>query len=89
MITRKSDAERALSARGAFVMATQGREDGTQYDVNGCVPLSRKIAKALTEPTLDLAAGLSFKSGLSLVPNDDGLFPGMSQTWRAVHHKAK
>jgi hypothetical protein len=49
---------------------------GTVYSLDNGVPVSKKLAAELTSPT-------KLQAELFLRPNEDGLFPGFTQTWRA------
>jgi hypothetical protein len=42
-----------------------------------CVPVSKKLAADLVNPQ-------RLQGDLLLRPNEDGLFPGFTQTWRAL-----
>ncbi len=48
----------------------------TVYSLDNGVPVSRKLAGELTNPQ-------RLQADLFLRPNEDGLFPGFTQTWRA------
>ena len=50
---------------------------GTVYSLDNGVAVSKKLAAELT------ASG-RLQADLFLRPNEDGLFPGCTQTWRAV-----
>lgn len=54
-------------------------QSGPVYSIDGWGTLGAKLARALTTPCDGPA-----QSDLFMVPNDDGLFPGCSQTWRAL-----
>ena len=45
--------------------------------------VTRKAGDDMTKQH-DLFGGLNAPEAIELVPNDDGLFPGMSQTWRVA-----
>jgi hypothetical protein len=49
---------------------------GAVYSLDNGVPVSRKLAGKLTNPR-------RLQADLCLRPNEDGLFPGFTQTWRA------
>ena len=49
---------------------------GPVYSLDNGIPVSRKLAAELTGAS-------KLQADLFLQPNDDGLFPGFSQTWRA------
>jgi hypothetical protein len=49
---------------------------GTVYTLDNGVPVPKKLAAELT------GAG-RLQADLFLRPNEDGLFPGFTQTWRA------
>jgi hypothetical protein len=53
---------------------------GPSYSIDGYGVVAAKFARLLTQPASDGPA----QSDLFMVPNDDGLFPGCSQTWRAL-----
>jgi hypothetical protein len=50
---------------------------GPSYSIDGRGTVPTKFARGLTQP-LDGPPG-----DLFLTPNEDGLFPGCSQTWQA------
>jgi len=54
--------------------------DGASYALDNGVGVS---AKAGGEMTAQLSL-LSAPRDAEIVPNEDGLFPGMSQTWRVL-----
>jgi hypothetical protein len=49
---------------------------GKTYSLDNGVPVPRKLATELTDPA-------KLQADLFLRPNEDGLFPGFTQTWRA------
>jgi hypothetical protein len=49
---------------------------GPVYSLDNGIPVPRKLAGELTGAS-------KLQSDLFLRPNDDGLVPGFSQTWRA------
>jgi hypothetical protein len=49
---------------------------GPVYSLDNGIPVARKLAAELTGAN-------KLQADLFLRPNDDGLFPGFSQTWRA------
>lgn len=79
-LTRKA-AETVLSNPGRFLYVTYG--DESVYAVNGAGTVPRRIAEDLTLfgqlPIQRKTSG----NGLMLIPAEDGLFPGFSQTWHA------
>lgn len=64
-----------------FLMVTYiGQE--REYSVPGIGVVSRKIAENLTDLFGYSAPPMRYKGEKPLVPQEDGLFPGFSQTWR-------
>jgi hypothetical protein len=49
---------------------------GPSYSIDGRGTVAPKFARGLIEPRL-------LPGDLFLTPNEDGLFPGCSQTWQA------
>jgi hypothetical protein len=49
---------------------------GVTYSLDNGIPVSRKLANELT-------GARTLQADLFLRPNEDGLFPGFTQTWRA------
>jgi hypothetical protein len=49
---------------------------GKVYSLDNGVAVPPKLAAELTDPT-------RLQADLFLRPNEDGLFPGFTQTWRA------
>jgi hypothetical protein len=49
---------------------------GRVYSLDNGVPVPKNLAAQLTGPA-------NLQADLFLQPNEDGLFPGFSQTWRA------
>jgi hypothetical protein len=49
---------------------------GALYSLDNGVPVSKKLAAELINPE-------RLQTDLFLRPNEDGLFPGFTQTWRA------
>ncbi len=49
---------------------------GKVYSLDNGVPVPKKLAVELTTPA-------KLQPDLFLQPNEDGLFPGFTQTWRA------
>lgn len=68
------------SAMRAFrtLMVTYGA-DGPTYALDSGVGVTLKAAKAITNGKL-----VPSNDDLFIVSNEDGLFPGMPQTWRAL-----
>ena len=58
---------------GRFMLLTMG--EGYSLDDGSCVP--KRQAETLLFPKLDMQR----KGAPALRANDDGLFPGFSQTW--------
>jgi hypothetical protein len=75
-ITAKKSLRSTLARADAFLMETKGEG----YSTHDGQPVSRKLATAATQG--DLFGDVPTAHDLVLVSNDDGLFPGMSQTWR-------
>ncbi len=66
---------RAALRRARLLMCTY-ESVGAVYSLDNGVPVSKKLAAELTNPE-------RLQAGLFLRPNDDGLFPGFTQTWRS------
>jgi hypothetical protein len=64
-----------LLRNGVPLMVTLSQQ-GATYSIDGHGTVASKFARVLTQP-LDGPPG-----DLFLVPNEDGLFPGCSQTWQ-------
>jgi hypothetical protein len=58
-----------------FLMCTYEAR-GAAYSLDNGIPVSKKLASALTDAS-------KLQADLFLRPGEDGLFPGFSQTWRA------
>jgi hypothetical protein len=56
------------------LMCTYERS-GAVYSLDNGIPVSKRLAGELTGAT-------KLQADLFLRPNDDGLFPGFTQTWR-------
>jgi hypothetical protein len=65
----------SLLSKGAPLMLTL-TQAGPLYSIDGYGTIAAKLARGLTNPG-------PMQSDLFLVPNEDGLFPGCSQTWQA------
>lgn len=70
--------------KGRLLMVTHA-SDGPSYALDNGIGVSAKVGRDMT------AQGDLFESGnapprgnVEIVPNDDGLFPGFSQTWRVA-----
>lgn len=74
----KAQAKSAL-AKGAFLMVTYDR-GSKAYALSDGRGVSSKTALALIAHGQDKVAC----SGLILLPQDDGLFDGFTQTWKAL-----
>lgn len=68
----------SLLRKGVPLMLTH-TQAGPLYSIDGHGTVATRLAKGLTEAN-DGPGQLD----LFLVPNDDGLFPGFSQTWQAA-----
>lgn len=75
-ITGKNALRGTLRKPGAYLMETKG-EGFSTHDGNA---VSRKLAVAATQG--DLFGDNPQPLDLRLIANEDGLFPGMPQTWR-------
>jgi hypothetical protein len=64
-----------LLRKGAPLMLTL-TQSGPLYSIEGHGTVATKLARGLTNPG-------PMQTDLFLVPNEDGLFPGCSQTWQA------
>lgn len=67
---------------GRVLMATFTSE-GPSYALDNGIGVSSRVGRDMTAQG-DLFAGSMPRDGLCIVPNDDGLFPGISQTWRVA-----
>jgi hypothetical protein len=67
---------KSLLRHGAPLMVTLSQQ-GATYSIDGHGTVAQKFARGLTQPC-DGPPG-----DLFLIPNEDGLFPGCSQTWQA------
>lgn len=65
----------SLLRNGAPLMLTH-TQAGPLYSIDGHGTVATKLAQGLTNPG-------PMQTDLFLVPNEDGLFPGCSQTWQA------
>lgn len=65
-----------------FLMVTH-LPDGAAFSVFPDGPISRKAGEALTSQG-DLFPSTGTGKRPVMIPNNDGLFPGFSQTWRAA-----
>jgi hypothetical protein len=61
--------------RDRMLMCTH-ESTGKVYSLDNGVPVPKKLAIELTGPA-------KLQADLFLRPNEDGLFPGFTQTWRA------
>ena len=78
-ITAMTQLEKRLARKGSFMMLTHGEgystDDGRTVD-------ARIARKHIAQGDLFEEAGAYYKPQvLPLYGNEDGLFPGMSQTW--------
>jgi hypothetical protein len=70
--------EKRLAQKGAYLLLTHG--EGYSLDDGRAVP--RKAARELTADLFETCDLPEQRKGLPpLRGNEDGLFPGMSQTW--------
>jgi len=70
-----------LRKQGRFLYLTQGGEPCYQIEgERGTLP--RRLADELTG-NLFATMAIQRKGEAALIPQEDGLFPGFSQTWRA------
>jgi len=74
-MTMTNQKAKTLLRNGVPLMVTL-TQSGPVYSVDGHGTVATKFARALTDPG-------PCQPDLFLVPNEDGLFPGMSQTWQA------
>lgn len=61
--------KRALAAENAFMMATHG-DAGTRFHLHNGQSIPSSVVRQL-------------QGDLFIEPQEDGLFPGCSQTWKA------
>jgi hypothetical protein len=66
---------RSALRRDRMLMCTY-EPTGKVYSLDNGVPVPKKLAAELTGPA-------KLQADLFLQPNEDGLFPGFTQTWRA------
>lgn len=71
-----------LRKEDRFLMVTHLPE-GAAFSVFPDGPISRKSGETLTSQGCLFPDGSGAKRTV-MVPNEDGLFPGFSQTWRAA-----
>src|SRR6476660_5036589 len=74
-IVPERESIRAALRRERLLMCTY-EPAGTVYSLDNGVPVSKKLAADLVNPQ-------RLQGDLFLRPNEDGLFPGFTQTWRA------
>jgi hypothetical protein len=67
----------SLLRQGVPLMLTL-TQSGPLYSIDGRGSVPAKLARALTQPNDG-----PMQRDLFLAPNEDGLFPGFSQTWQA------
>lgn len=60
------------------VLVLTNRSDGAEYSLDNGAAVPLRLARTLTGAMSDRQADLF------LAPQEDGLFPGFSQTWKAV-----
>jgi hypothetical protein len=70
---------KTLLGKGAPLMLTLS-PNGPSYSIDGHGTVPTKLARGLTQQS-DLSGPP--QGDLFLTPNEDGLFPGCSQTWQA------
>jgi hypothetical protein len=66
----------SLLRNGAPLMLTL-TQSGPLYSIDGHGTVATKLARGLTQP-----CDGPMQTDLFLQPNEDGLFPGFSQTWQ-------
>lgn len=76
MTTNKA---KTLLRNGAPLILTLSAQ-GASYSIDGHGTVPAKLARSLTA---EQDGGPSIPGDLFLIPNEDGLFPGCSQTWQA------
>jgi hypothetical protein len=67
----------SLLRNGAPLILTH-TQAGPLYSIDGHGTVATKLARGLTQP-----CDGPMQTDLFLQPNEDGLFPGFSQTWQA------
>lgn len=85
MAINRRTLQQALERETGFLFLTHNGEDHTWQCnlLHGTVP--RKLAQDLTQGEMFEAATMGPPRGdLELIPQEDGLFPGFSQTWRVA-----
>jgi hypothetical protein len=79
MKTTKASVTAALKNKGRFMMLTHGEG----YSLDDGRAVDRRLAEATIGDLFGDGAPVQRKHGPAIVANDDGLFPGCSQTWSA------
>ncbi len=62
--------------RGERILMCTHEQAGTVYSLDNGIPVPKKVVVELANPA-------KLRADLFLHPNEDGLFPGFTQTWRA------
>lgn len=62
--------------RSARVLMCTNEARGKVYSLDNGVPVAKKLAAELINPA-------KLQADLFVTANEDGLFPGFTQTWRA------
>ena len=86
MSRRYNWAQTASAMRNGRLLMVTLASDGPSYALDNGIGVSARVGRDMTAQG-DLfgnAGAVPSGNDLRLVPNDDGLFPGMSQTWRVV-----
>ena len=80
----KKDAVIRMKRDFRLLIATH-ETSGTVYSLDNGAPVAKRAAEALTGQ-MDMFQSCPVKmppQSAALIANEDGLFPGFSQTWRA------
>jgi hypothetical protein len=77
----KAKTLQTMAARDVQLVLTYGG-NGASYSLSDGAPVPAKVGKELTRETVGNSGWT--QDDLFVVPNDDGLFPGMSQTWSVI-----
>jgi hypothetical protein len=77
-MTAKEKLKARLRDTDAFLMLTN-RSSGPEYSTNDGHSVNKRLAESMTG---QFELPINCPELPELKPNDDGLFPGFSQTWR-------
>ena len=77
----KTKVMQTMASRDVRLVLTYGGS-GVSYSLSDGAPVAAKVGRELTRETADNAGWT--QDDLFVAPNEDGLFPGMSQTWSVI-----